>query len=125
MVEEYLDKFNLDENYCYKNIIITKIYDGDSITVNINLGLDIYLNNVKIRLYGINASELRGEEKNEGKEAKELLEYYLKNNEICIYTIKDKKDKYGRLLGILINKHDRTNYNLKMLECKYVKPYFI
>jgi len=126
-MEEYKEKFILvqNEDYCYRKITITKIYDGDTITVDINLGLNININNVHIRLYGINTAEIKGTEKENGEAARDLLISYLKDREIVIYTINDKKDKYGRLLGILIDKLTNENYNYKMLQNNNTKPYFI
>ena len=45
---------------------VRKIYDGDTITVDIDLGFDIILHKQKIRLLRINAPEVRGEQREEG-----------------------------------------------------------
>lgn len=33
---------------------VRKVYDGDTITVDIDLGFEVLLKNQKLRLYGIN-----------------------------------------------------------------------
>ena len=45
--------------YTYK-ANVTAVYDGDTCTVDIDLGLHTWVRNEKIRLYGINAPEIRG-----------------------------------------------------------------
>ena len=76
-------------------------------------------------------SEVKGVEREDGLKSKDALIEYVKDRKIILYTLKnksnenDKHDKYGRLLGILVDKETGENYNLKLLENKYAKPYFI
>ena len=89
--------------YHYKAYVVS-VYDGDTITVNLDLGLGITRIKEKIRLYGINTPELRGgtiEEKAKGIEARDFLRNKILNRTIIIQTRKDKSGKYGRLLGIV------------------------
>ena len=51
--------------YEYK-AIVKKVYDGDTITVDIDLGFGITFNDKSIRLSGIDTPEIRGEERLEG-----------------------------------------------------------
>ena len=46
--------------YCAK---VVSVYDGDTITVDIDLGFGIVLKKQKLRLLGINTPEVRGAEK--------------------------------------------------------------
>jgi len=95
--------------YHYKALVV-KVYDGDTITVNINLGFGIIMRKVKIRLLGIDTPELRrvsDEEKVRGIEAREFLSDLVLDRIIVLKTKKDKTGKYGRLLGtIYINDID-------------------
>ena len=50
----------LNNFYLYK-AFVTDVYDGDTITVDIDLGFWTTLHKQKIRLYGINTPELKGE----------------------------------------------------------------
>jgi micrococcal nuclease len=84
--------------YYYKANVI-KVYDGDTITVDIDLGIGIWLRKQSIRLYGIDAPEVRGAEKIEGKKSRDWLREKILGKEIILKTIKDKTGKYGRLLG--------------------------
>lgn len=128
---DYSHKFDLNDDYCYRKIDIVRIYDGDTVFMNINLGMNITMNNISIRLYGINTPEVKGVEREDGLKSRDALIEYIKDRKIILYTLKnksnenDKHDKYGRLLGILVDKETGENYNLKLLENKYAKPYFI
>jgi micrococcal nuclease len=84
--------------YTY-NAYVTDVYDGDTITVDIDLGFGIKITNQKIRLFGINAPELKGKTKAEGIKSRDKLTKLILNKQVKIETIKDKKEKYGRLLG--------------------------
>lgn len=87
-----------DSLYFYKARVI-RIYDGDTIFLDIDLGLSTFVKSEKIRLARINAPELRGPEKEKGKEARDFLKDLMSRKNILLETIKDKKGKYGRYLG--------------------------
>ena len=77
---------------------VVSIYDGDTITLDIDLGCSIRLKGEKCRLFGINTPEVRGPEKPEGLVARDALRAKILGKEITIKTYKDKTGKYGRLL---------------------------
>jgi micrococcal nuclease len=87
------------EKYFY-NALITKVYDGDTVTAEIDLGFNVKIVE-KIRLFGINAPELRGAEKTKGILSKDELTKLVINKYVLLQTVKDKKEKYGRFLGII------------------------
>ena len=78
---------------------VRKVYDGDTVTVDIDLGFDVVLKNQKIRLVRINAPEVRGKERPKGLKSRDALRAKIGNRWIKIKTQKDKKGKYGRWLG--------------------------
>lgn len=78
--------------------IVTKVYDGDTVTLDIDLGLYTWVKGVKARLYGIDAPELRGEERPHGLASRDWLRLQVLDKEVVIETIKDKQGKYGRWL---------------------------
>ena len=78
---------------------MVRIYDGDTIFLDIDLGLSIGVKKEKIRLARINTPELRGSEKERGKEARDFLKSLISRKNILLETIKDKKGKYGRYIG--------------------------
>ena len=84
--------------YNYK-AIVTSVYDGDTCTVDIDLGLSVWLRGEKLRLNRINAPELKGEERPKGLKSRDFLISKINGKEITIETIKDRKGKYGRYLA--------------------------
>ena len=89
---------NTDWLYHYK-ARVTGAYDGDTITVEIDLGLKTFVKGEKLRLNRINAPEVRGDEKVAGKASRDWLRERILGKEIIIETFKDKRGKYGRYLG--------------------------
>jgi len=92
--------------YTYK-ALTTDVYDGDTVTVEIDLGFKINFTE-KIRLLGINAPEMKGTDKAKGTKSRDALRKMILKKEIIIKTEKDKKEKYGRYLGtIFIEKNSK------------------
>lgn len=87
-----------DKLYTYK-AFVSSVYDGDTCTVEIDLGLHTWVKDESIRLHRINAPEVKGEERNAGLVSRDFLRNLILNKEIILKTIKDKKEKYGRYLG--------------------------
>ena len=52
---------------------VRRVYDGDTVTVDIDLGFDVVLRNQKIRLVRINAPEVRGVQRPEGLKSRDAL----------------------------------------------------
>lgn len=84
-------------NYKYK-ALVTGVYDGDTITVDIDLGMNIWKKNVKLRLARIDTPEIRGIEKATGKVVRDYVRGMLLDKEVTIETTKDKTGKYGRYI---------------------------
>jgi micrococcal nuclease len=90
-----------NKEYRY-NAKIVSVYDGDTLTVDIDLGFDIVMKNQKIRIVNINTPEIRTRNLLE-KAAGEFVQYYVsvmlpKNKEVILIS-KDFKGKFGRILG--------------------------
>lgn len=85
----------------FYSALVTDVHDGDTVTVDIDLGLFITLRQEKIRLFGINAPEVTGASKPEGLKSRDALRQRVLNQQISLQTIKDRKEKYGRWLGIV------------------------
>lgn len=90
------NKFNLE----YINAKVLKVYDGDTITIE-------YKNKkVKIRLYGIDAPELK---QFHGKISRDYLKNIINGNNVNIKVY--STDRYGRKVGeVFIN-----DYNLNKI----------
>jgi len=88
-----------DTLYKYRYIAeLKRVVDGDTIVVDLDLGLDIKFCDFKIRYARINAPELRGESREDGLKAKEFLEMTLIDAPMIVVPLKKYKDKYGRYL---------------------------
>lgn len=88
----------MQPRYQYK-AVVTDVYDGDSITVDIDLGLRTWVKGVKLRLKNINSPELRGDQRPEGTAARDFLRSLILNKEVMIETFKDRTEKYGRYIA--------------------------
>ena len=110
--------------YHYKIKKITKVIDGDTIDVDIDLGFGITISH-RVRLKGIDAAETRTKdlkEKAEGLAAKEWVKKELsREGEWIIETTKE--DKYGRILGTLYLVGDPVTINERMLNEGIAEPY--
>ena len=103
----------MEENlYLYK-AHITKVYDGDTVTADIDLGFNMIMRDQKLRLIGIDAPEIRGEERPQGLVSRDRLSEIILNKDVYIVTHKDSKGKYGRWLATiyaLVNSPDTKEY---------------
>lgn len=90
-------KFNKDDLYWYMATVVS-IYDGDSFTLDVDLGFEIRRISTKIRVVGIDTPEMRGVERPQGIVAKLYAEKKVLGKTIPIRTEMDEKGKYGRWL---------------------------
>ena len=92
-------KLKSDQRFFYK-AFVDSVYDGDTFTVTIDMGFDIKLGGQKIRVAGINAPEMRGANKAEGKVSRDYVRELILNKEVYLRTSKDgRKGKYGRWIA--------------------------
>jgi micrococcal nuclease len=111
--------------YHVKNL--SKVVDGDTIDVDIDLGFDISFSS-RVRLAGIDTPESRTADKAEkalGLEAKEYLKSKLKDaKSIVIKTEKmDSSEKYGRILGWIFVDGQDVSVNQQMINDGYAWGY--
>ncbi|MDI6767243.1 MAG: thermonuclease family protein [Bacteroidota bacterium] len=78
---------------------VVEIYDGDTCTIDIDLGFSTWLKGEKIRLLRINAPEVKGSSRIKGIKSRDALKKMILGKDIFLQTIKDRKEKYGRYLG--------------------------
>ena len=108
-MEEYL--------YHYK-AHITKVYDGDTVTADIDLVFNVVMRKQKLRLLGIDTPEIRGEERPEGLVARDRLSELILNTDVHIVTHKDTSGKYGRwLVTIYARLHDLDKDETSWINC--------
>lgn len=114
--------FALDFLYPAK---VERIIDGDTIIADLYLGLGVVLDDQYIRFYGIDAWEIRAEEREKGLEAIKYLEERLSKGNIEIEIRSEwgqsGKGKYGRWLGIIYM--DGVNINDELMEKGHAEKY--
>lgn len=100
---------------------VTDVYDGDTITVDIDMGMSIWQRGVRIRLWRVNTSELRGSEREAGLAVRDFVRNLILERDILLRTILDKRGqdrtgKYGRLLGeVLVEDQSGRMLNINKL----------
>lgn len=93
------NKYNIAVQLYTYRAKITDVYDGDTFTADIDLGMGIYMHGVKIRLLNVDTPEIRGEERERGLEVRDHVRSLILGKEVVIQTQQDKTGKYGRLLA--------------------------
>ena len=88
--------------YTYK-VDVTRVVDGDTVDVDVDLGFGMIYKKQRVRLKGIDTPESRTrdpEEKKAGLYAKSVVEGFLPvGSTQVLKTTKDKAGKFGRTLG--------------------------
>lgn len=113
----------MEENFYYYKAIVVSVYDGDTITVDIDLGFDMWMKNKKLRLFGIDTPEIRGEERPEGLIAKQfVLDRIPVGSKIQVKTEKDGTGKYGRYLATIYYS-DGNNLNEELISSGNAEVY--
>ena len=106
---------------------VTKVVDGDTIYVDIDLGFDISFSS-RVRLAGIDTPESRTTDKMEkalGLESKEYLKKAIDASKtVVIKTEKmNSSEKYGRILGWLFLDGSKVSVNEQMIADGYAWGY--
>jgi micrococcal nuclease len=79
------------------NATVKQVHDGDTLTVDVDLGFKQWAHDQQIRLIGIQAPENNTEA---GAHSTAFLKGLLvPGTAITLVTVKDKREKYGRMLG--------------------------
>lgn len=116
-------------------VYVVSVYDGDTITIRTNLTNAEPLYEYPLRLYGIDAPELkpllrlpnRAAHIAAAQQARDALKDQVEN-QVCLVEF-TKEEKYGRLLGTLWTLElfwphsKKLNVNQWMLEQGYARPY--
>ena len=106
------------------NCKVKRVVDGDTVDVVIDLGFDIHFA-TRVRLYGMDTPESRTRNKDEkvrGYMSKDFLEEWMEKDDVIIRTRRDKKGKFGRVLGEMIVRGENVN-KLMVKECLAVEYY--
>ena len=106
-----------------------RVVDGDTVDVDVDLGFHVHRHE-RIRLAGIDAPELRGEERARGLEAQVALANLLWDQggyprPARVWTDKDRRGKWGRFIGVLLVEVDGEMVDVCrwMVEQGHAVPY--
>jgi len=109
--------------YRYK-VSVTRVVDGDTVDVDIDLGFGMTYKKQRVRMKGIDTPESRTrdlEEKKFGLASKEFLKEQLKDQEIEL--VSHDKGKFGRILGELFVGSSTYSINRIMIDNHHAVPY--
>lgn len=99
---------------------VGKVVDGDTLRLVIDLGCDV-TTRMTVRLAGVDTPELGTVD---GATAKTLAtEWVSQATGLTLATLKDKREKYGRYLGVLMRTGDDESLNSYLLRVGYATPY--
>ena len=113
--------------YEYRVKKVTKVLDGDTIDVDIDLGFSISYSG-RVRLSGIDTPESRTRdlaEKKLGLEAKEYMKSLLDNAKLVVIKTEkpDSSEKYGRILGQVFIDGLNISVNQMLIDNGYAWEY--
>lgn len=100
---------------------VTDVYDGDTFTADLDLGLGLWRHEQTVRLWRVNTPEVKGPEKEQGLQVRDFVSNLILNKPILLRTILDRRgqdrtEKFGRLLGeVLIEGENGELINLNEL----------
>jgi len=119
--------------YRYK-VEVTRVVDGDTVDVDIDLGFGMCYKKQRVRLMGIDTPESRTrdlQEKFYGKQSKKFLVELLENQ--VVELLSHDKGKFGRIIGELfidtimvegVATNAAGNINQMMIDNHHAVPYF-
>lgn len=100
--------------YMYKAWVV-RVVDGDTVYLDLDLGFNLYRNNLSYRLLGIDTPEIRGKERPEGLVAKARVEELLpKGKEVRVRTW--EAGKYGRYIAEIYIPEDKRSISQILLD---------
>ena len=107
------------------NVEVTRVVDGDTVDVDIDLGFGMIYKKQRVRMMGIDTPESRTrnlEEKYYGKLSKAHLQKILSEGNIQLLS--HDKGKFGRILGELFIGNSVYSINQQMIDEHHAVPYF-
>ena len=113
--------------YKYK-VHVTRIVDGDTVDVDIDLGFGMIYKKQRVRMMGIDTPESRTrdlEEKFYGLQSKAFLKSLLTGSKTYkdIYLVSHDKGKFGRILGEFFIGNSEVSVNQQMINDHHAVAY--
>ncbi len=113
----------MDDRCFFYRAQVVEVYDGDTVTVNIDLGFNMSLRGLKVRLTGVDTAEMKSKDpilKEKAVAARDWLRNQILGKEVFLES--HGLDKYGRWLG-KIHTHEGTCCNDEMIKAGHALPY--
>lgn len=113
-----------DPRYVYEAEVV-RVYDGDTIFMDIDLGFRVVLHDEPLRLWGVNTPEVRGEEKERGLEVRDLVRQWLpEGSKPIIRTLRasdgsDRTGTFHRYLVVICPEGWAESVNARLLREGY------
>ena len=107
------------------NVEVTRVVDGDTVDVDIDLGFGMVYKKQRVRMMGIDTPESRTrdlEEKFYGLASKQHLVKMLEGQTVQLQSY--DKGKFGRILGELFIGDSTFSVNQQMIKDCHAVPYF-
>ena len=115
-----------DPRYHYR-CHLRDVIDGDTVELEVELGFHARLT-VRVRLDGIDTPELKGKTPEERRMAQDALALVARwcqarADRIILRTVRDGRDKFGRLLATLIDQDTGETVQDSLIEARLARPY--
>jgi len=98
---------------------VTRVVDGDTMHLVIDLGLNVSIATT-VRLSGVDTPEMNTPE---GNVAKAFAEAWVlaTSGLVVVRTVKDKREKYGRYLALLLSSDGERSLNQSLLDSGHAR----
>ena len=115
---------NWGNMYTY-NAVVTRIVDGDTIDVDVDLGFSVWLKKQRVRMMGIDTPESRTRDLEEKKFGLLSKQYLVDRIPVgsSVELESHGKGKFGRILGTIYEVDQALSINAKMIEDGYAVAY--
>jgi micrococcal nuclease len=106
---------------------VVNVIDGDTLDLLVDLGFNIH-HSIRVRLNGVNTPESRTsdiKEKELGLKAKDFTkDWTVRHPSVYVSTVKDKKEKFGRILAMVYSDAEKTAcLNEDLIGSGYARAY--
>ena len=106
---------------------VLNVVDGDTLDLMVYLGFNVH-HRIRVRLHGINTPESKTKdikEKELGLKAKDYTKDWItRHHQVFVSTVKDKKEKFGRILANIYSDEVKTvSLNESLVDAGYARVY--
>ncbi len=103
---------------------VLRVVDGDTYDLMIDLGFETFIQK-RIRLYGVNTPEIKGDDKERGLQARDRVVQLIHGKEVMVVSC-DHKGKYGRPLAkiLMLDRNRQDLGDLLVAEKLGVEEYY-